>query len=99
MLKTGKSIKKDLPELKTHGTKANLEIKDFFKNVVSKYYPELTNKHVECPARCLTIFTLEAMIIHLNDYHKWSREKIANWLEESGNNPTALLATGENNGS
>lgn len=27
------------------------------------------------------------MIQHLNDRHKWTRERIADWLEESGNNP------------
>jgi hypothetical protein len=24
------------------------------------------------------------MIVHLNDHHEWSREKIADWLEENG---------------
>jgi hypothetical protein len=24
------------------------------------------------------------MIVHLNDHHAWSREKIADWLEENG---------------
>jgi hypothetical protein len=24
------------------------------------------------------------MIVHLNDFHEWSREQIADWLEENG---------------
>ena len=28
---------------------------------------------------------LSGMIIHLNDHHEWSREQIADWLEQNGN--------------
>ena len=38
-----------------------------------------------CPIEgCKKRLILSAMIVHLNDHHEWSREKIADWLEESG---------------
>ena len=33
---------------------------------------------------CKKRLLLSAMIVHLNDHHEWSREKIADWLEENG---------------
>jgi hypothetical protein len=38
-----------------------------------------------CPVEgCKKRLLLAAMIVHLNDHHSWSREKIADWLEENG---------------
>ena len=38
-----------------------------------------------CPVEgCKKRLLLSAMIVHLNDHHEWSREKIADWLEENG---------------
>ena len=38
-----------------------------------------------CPIEgCKKRLILSAMIVHLNDHHEWSREKIADWLEENG---------------
>ena len=38
-----------------------------------------------CPIEgCKKRLLLSAMIVHLNDFHEWSREKIADWLEENG---------------
>jgi hypothetical protein len=35
-----------------------------------------------CPAeRCSKTLVLSAIIVHLNDDHRWSREAIAQWLE------------------
>ena len=34
-----------------------------------------------CPEGCRKRLILAAMIIHLNDDHRWSREQIASWLE------------------
>jgi hypothetical protein len=35
-----------------------------------------------CPAEgCRKRLTLAAIIVHLNDDHRWSREQIATWLE------------------
>lgn len=51
--------------------------------------PEL-NQMVRCPghsSECWWASSVWSMVQHLNDSHRWSREKIADWLEESGNNP------------
>ena len=33
-----------------------------------------------CPAGCIKRIPLGAMIVHLNDHHRWSREQIADWV-------------------
>jgi len=38
----------------------------------------------QCPSGCKKSVPLAAMIVHLNDDHRWSREQIAAWLEENG---------------
>ena len=38
-----------------------------------------------CPIEgCKKRLLLSAMIVHLNDHHQWSREQIADWLEQNG---------------
>jgi len=37
----------------------------------------------KCPGEgCKKRLSLAAVIVHLNDDHKWTREEIASWLEE-----------------
>lgn len=36
----------------------------------------------KCPD-CTYSFKLYRLVVHLNDTHKWTRERIADWLEES----------------
>lgn len=51
--------------------------------------PEL-DQMVRCPghsSECWWASSVWSMVQHLNDSHRWSREAIADWLEESGNNP------------
>lgn len=39
-------------------------------------------ERVKCPMSCRRgDDELEAVIVHLNDYHKWTREAIADWLD------------------
>lgn len=40
-----------------------------------------------CPGGdgCKKRLFLAAIIVHLNDDHRWSREQIAEWLEKNGN--------------
>ena len=33
-----------------------------------------------CPAGCVKRIPLGALIVHLNDDHQWSRERIADWV-------------------
>ena len=37
-----------------------------------------------CPEGCRKTLILAALIIHLNDDHKWSREHVATWLAGNG---------------
>lgn len=48
----------------------------------------LSRTKVACPEGCEGFYVVWEMVIHLNDGHRWSREKIADWLESSGNNPS-----------
>jgi hypothetical protein len=34
----------------------------------------------KCPADCRKRLLLDSLLIHLNDDHHWSRERIADWL-------------------
>ena len=37
----------------------------------------------QCPAEgCRKRLTLAAILVHLNDEHRWTREQIATWLED-----------------
>jgi hypothetical protein len=38
-----------------------------------------------CPAGCAKRLPLAAMIVHLNDDHRQSREQIAEWLVQESN--------------
>ena len=38
-----------------------------------------------CPAGCLKRLPLAAMIVHLNDDHRLTREQIAEWLTQESN--------------
>lgn len=55
-----------------------------------------------CPAEgCRKRLFLAAIIVHLNDDHRWSREQIAQWLEKNGASSrlqpsTSTLSPGNN---
>jgi hypothetical protein len=40
-----------------------------------------------CPEGCKERLSLGAMILHLNDDHRWTREAIANWVSPSAELP------------
>jgi hypothetical protein len=43
-----------------------------------------------CPADgCLKRLSLASILVHLNDHHRWTRDRIAAWLEgeQAGENP------------
>lgn len=46
------------------------------------------NERVYLPCQCKTGVKqhLESVVIHLNDYHQWTREKIADWIDELHDN-------------
>jgi hypothetical protein len=42
----------------------------------------LTGNHAICPCGCIQEeLPLGLMIMHLNDRHRWTRERIADWVE------------------
>ena len=57
-------------------------------------FPEINGRHYsQCPdcGQSTSSFTLPNIIaIHLNDKHKWSRERIADWLEAELSPPIAV---------
>ena len=58
------------------------------------YFDCLDTKLCWCPVEgCKKHLVLAAMIVHLNDAHKWSREDIAVWVEQQ-NNGAAQTARG-----
>jgi hypothetical protein len=65
---------------------SNEKAKDFENEMLEVYenLPGGNIENLECPNaegyECYNRDLLD-MIIHLNDYHHWSREKIADWVE------------------
>jgi len=51
--------------------------------VIFKTFPEMKSLSlISCPeSSCGAEAPLEAAIIHLNDFHEWSREAIAEWAD------------------
>ena len=47
-----------------------------------------------CPEGCRKRLTLAAMIIHLNDDHRWDRERIAAWVAGPGDPASKAGAAG-----
>lgn len=49
--------------------------------ILAEKLPDL-NKMTNCPSKsCGKGFSISNVIIHLNDTHEWTRERIADWLE------------------
>ena len=47
---------------------------------IYRFFACLDDSVRRCPADCRKRLLLDSMIIHLNDDHHWSRERIAAWL-------------------
>ncbi len=54
--------------------------------IALKRYAECLGSYQNCPdSNCpMPPLPLQMVIAHLNDNHKWTREKIADWLAEQG---------------
>ena len=48
---------------------------------LDRFFHCLENVSRRCPAGCKKQIPIGAMIVHLNDDHRWTREQIADWLE------------------
>ena len=56
-------------------TKANPQ------DLLDQAIPVLHTATVDCPVKTTRESSISSMILHLNDFHEWSREQIADWLE------------------
>jgi hypothetical protein len=45
-----------------------------------RFFECLDDSVRKCPADCPKRLLLDSLLIHLNDDHHWSRERIADWL-------------------
>lgn len=49
---------------------------------IYKFFNCLDDRVRRCPeAGCIKQLLLDSLIIHLNDDHRWSRERIAGWID------------------
>ena len=47
---------------------------------VWRLFDLLENRARRCPAGCHKFLPVAALMVHLNDDHQWSRERIAEWV-------------------
>jgi hypothetical protein len=47
---------------------------------LDRFFHCLENVSRRCPAGCRKRVPMAAMIVHLNDDHRWTREQIAAWI-------------------
>jgi hypothetical protein len=60
---------------------------------MDRFFHCLENVSKRCPAGCRKQIPIAAMLVHLNDDHRWTREQIAAWLRGAPLRPAAK-ATG-----
>lgn len=51
-----------------------------FRPRVWRLFDFLENTARRCPAGCRKFLPIAALMVHLNDDHEWSRERIAEWI-------------------
>src|SRR5262252_4780180 len=61
----------------------HLDDKAYLFDGISKHWGDRSLK-LDCPSGCGDRFGAPGMATHLNDVHWWTRERIADWLEEKG---------------
>lgn len=63
-------------------TMREMVLNDYYDEIQERW-PQMVTMYTKCPA-CSQRQSCISLITHLNDKHKWSREKIADWLEGIG---------------
>lgn len=53
---------------------------DIVPQRLDRFFHCLENVSRHCPAGCRKHIPIGAMIVHLNDDHHWTRERVARWL-------------------
>jgi hypothetical protein len=56
---------------------------------MDRFFHCLENVSKRCPAGCRKKVPIAALIVHLNDDHRWTREQIADWLRGAPPRPNA----------
>jgi hypothetical protein len=56
------------------------EVEGFHPHRLDRLFECLDFSIMRCPAGCTKRIPLGALIVHLNDYHEWTREQIADWV-------------------
>lgn len=62
-----------------------MEDKCTYRDAYTSQWPELAAVNAPCPADCgyySDDSSLYDVITHLNDFHDWAREDVADWLDE-----------------
>ena len=64
---------------------------------MDRFFHCLENVSKRCPAGCRKQVPIAALIVHLNDDHRWTREQIAAWLRGAPLRPKAEASAAEPN--
>ena len=72
---------------------ANLWVRIVQQKMIEKY----EGKTFHCPACDQIHANSDEMIVHLNDYHEWNFDAIADWVEKNQNVEIENRVTGGNN--
>jgi hypothetical protein len=64
---------------------------------MDRFFHCLENVSKRCPAGCRKQVPIAALIVHLNDDHRWTREQIAAWLRGAPLRPNAEASAAEPN--
>ena len=62
---------------------------------MDRFFHCLENVSKRCPAGCRKKVPIAALIVHLNDDHRWTREQIADWLRGAPPRPNAAARGAE----
>jgi hypothetical protein len=62
---------------------------------MDRFFHCLENVSKRCPAGCRKQVPIAALIVHLNDDHRWTREQIAAWLRGAPLRPKAEASGAE----
>ena len=72
------------------GDEAEDRAEELARSMIQEHFPEFFTVGARCPQCCETKSysvwsnretSLFAVVIHLNDAHKWNRNRIADWLD------------------
>jgi hypothetical protein len=66
------------------------DVHDTVPRRLDRFFHCLDETSRRCPVGCAKRIPIAALIVHLNDDHEWSRERIARWLRGEPDRPDQL---------